>query len=116
LRSARGRDVRPFKRNYDSGIWMGSEGTESSLEEEFLNDQKNMLAKENFQDSVELEANSNTPSTPPLAIPGRGVVGHEANAVPRVNPKATTENTYLSRARAVVQACVDAGAEDVDLS
>jgi hypothetical protein len=78
-----------------------------------------MLAKENiFQDSVKLQANSNTPSEPSLAIPGRrGVVGNDAQAVPRVaNPHVAPENRHLSRARALVQACVDAGVEDVDLS
>lgn len=117
LRSAPQRDVRQFKRNYDSGIWMGSEGTESSLEEEFLNDQKHMLAKKSlFQDDGELQANSSALSEPSLSIPGRGIVGSDVPAVRRANPQVATENTYLSRARALVQACVDAGAEDVDLS
>jgi len=117
LRSAPQRDVRQFKRNYDSGIWMGSEGTESSLEEEFLNDQKHMLTeKALFQDDGELQANSSALSEPSLSIPGRGIVGSDVHAVSRANPQVATENTYLSRARASVQACVDAGAEDVDLS
>jgi hypothetical protein len=117
LRSAPQRDVRQFKRNYDSGIWMGSEGTESSLEEEFLNDQKHMLAKKSvFPDDGERQANSSALSEPSLSIPGRGIAGSDVHAVRRANPPVATENTYLSRARALVQACVDAGAEDVDLS
>jgi hypothetical protein len=119
LRSTPRREVRQLKRNYDSGIWMGSEGTESSLEEEFLNDQRDMLAKETiFSDSVKQQANSNTLSEPSLAVAGRrGVIGDDGQAVPRVaNPHIAPEKTHLSRARALVQACVDAGAEDVDLS
>src|SRR5436305_2747722 len=72
LRRTPQRKVRQFKRNYDSGIWMGSEDTESSLEEELLNDQRDMLAKEKiFQDSVKLQADSDTRSEPRLAIAGR---------------------------------------------
>jgi hypothetical protein len=101
---------------------MGSEDTESSLEEELLNDQRDMLAKEKiFQDSVKLQADSDTPSEARLAIAGRrGVVSNDGQAVPAVprvaKPHVTPEDRHLSRARALVQACVDAGAEDVDLS
>ena len=39
LESERGREKRQFKRKYDSGIFMGSEGTDSGLEDELLRDQ-----------------------------------------------------------------------------
>jgi hypothetical protein len=111
------REKRQFKRNYDSGIWMGSEGTESSLEEEFLEDQKKTLTRESFlQGGVELLANADAPSEPSAAVPSKRVVGQDADAIPQVNPQDAVENAYLSRARGLVQACVDAGAEDVDLS
>src|SRR5256885_16395305 len=48
LRDEAAKQKRQFKRNYDSGIWMGSEGTESSLEEEFLSDQRNTVPQERF--------------------------------------------------------------------
>jgi hypothetical protein len=103
LRGEKERVKRQFERNYDSGIWMGSEGTESSLEEEFLNDQRKTVTQERFlHEGVGLQANGDTPS--------------EADAILRLNPQAAVENAYLVRARGLVQACVDAGAEDVDLS
>jgi hypothetical protein len=96
---------------------MGSEATESSLDEEFLNDQKKALTQESFlQEDVELQANADTISEPLGAIPSERAVSHDGDAVRLVNPQAAVGNTYLSRARALVQECVDAGAEDIDLS
>ena len=39
LKGESARKKRQFKRNYDSGIFMGSEGTDSSLDDELLRDQ-----------------------------------------------------------------------------
>ena len=75
---------------------MGSEGTDSSLAEEFLSDQKQTDAQGSFLREAVKELDS-------------------ADA-PEVTPQDATEKAYLARARTVVQECVDAGTEDVDLS
>ena len=75
---------------------MGSEGTESSLEDEFLGDQRKTDAQESFLREVTKDTD--------------GV------NIPEVSPQAPAENAYLASARALVQHCVDAGTEDIDLS
>jgi hypothetical protein len=69
-----------------------------------------------LQEGVRLQANADTISEPLGATPSKRAVSPDADAMPRANPQAAVENAYLSRARALVQACVDAGAEDIDLS
>ena len=96
MRGETTREKRQFKRNYDSGIWMGSEGTESSLEDEFLIDQRKPDAHESFLREVTKDTG--------------GV------DLPEVSPPAAAENVYLASARVLVQQCVDAGTEDLDLS
>lgn len=117
LRGKSAREKRAFKRNYDSGIWMGSEGTESSLEDEFLNDQRKLVVGESFlQERGELLANADPLSASLASTPSTRVVVHDSVALSQGQTQAAAETAYLSRARTLVQACVDAGAEDVDLS
>lgn len=95
---------REFRRNYDSGIFMGSEGSDAipssdsfgSMEEELVEDQRRK------------EENSS--------------VAGKALAAPIVKPgaefarKPVLEQPELSQARAIIQRCLDRGQEDVDLS
>lgn len=117
MRGEAAREKRPFKRNYDSGIWMGSEGTESSLEEEFLNDQKTIVTQEIFSyKGVELHAHADTASQPSATMLSKRMVGHDPDAILGASHQAAVEDAHLARARGLVQACLDAGVEDLDLS
>ena len=117
MRWETGREKRQFKRNYDSGIWMGSEGTESGLEEEFLRDLRKVDTQENFlREGVKESDAADTFPEPTAALQTESANGHAADTSSRVRPQVTAENVYLVRARALIQRYVEAGDEDVDLS
>jgi hypothetical protein len=117
LRAEAAREKRPFQRNYDSGIWMGSEGTESSLEDEFLDEQRRNVTQESFlRENGRSPDEANTSPAPSATAPSRRVIGQRVEESPHLDPEATADNAYLVGARSVVQACVEAGEEDVDLS
>jgi len=98
-RSAKGK--REFKRNFDSGIFMGSEGTDTSLDGEFLEEQNtNDVLRERCFDR--------------RAGSGPFLLYHEV-ALQKL-PKASLVSPAHHQARAVIQRCLETGNEDVDLS
>lgn len=117
LRAEAAREKRLFKRSYDSGIWMGSEGTESSLEDEFLDEQRRNITQDSFlcESSKSADA-ADVPLEHSATAPSRRVIGQRVDRSPQLDPQTVAENAYLVSARTVVQACVEAGKEDVDLS
>jgi hypothetical protein len=117
LRAEAAREKRLFKRSYDSGIWMGSEDTESSLEDEFLDEQRRNATQDSFlRESGKSPHAADTPPERSATAPSRRVTGQRVDRSPQFDPQAATDNAYLVRARTVVQTCVEAGKEDVDLS
>ena len=117
LRTEAAREKRLFKRSYDSGIWMGSEGTESSLEDEFLDEQRRNVTQDSFlRESRKGPDEADTPPEHYATAPSRRVIGQGADKSPELDPQAAADNAYLVGARTVVQTCVEAGKEDVDLS
>ena len=87
------RRKRSFRRNFDSGIFLGSGETDDSLEEEFLREQRN----------------SSEEQKPPFLV-----VSTPAEAVdPIEKPK---EQSKFDRVTAIIEQCLDLGREDVDLS
>ena len=109
---------REFTRNFDSGVWMGSDGTEASLENEFLEDSRsadratitlmnpftrsdrggNDRATDASSLEVVHELKTHQPSTRTLASEGA-----------RSHPHYTAINS-------VIDSCLEAGEENVDLS
>ena len=117
LRAEAAKEKRLFKRSYDSGIWMGSEGTESSLEDEFLDEQRRNVTQDSFlRESGKSPDDADTPLEHPATAPSRRVIGQRVDWSPQLDPRTVAGNAYLVGARTVVQTCVEAGKEDVDLS
>lgn len=117
LRAEAAREKRLFKRSYDSGIWMGSEGTESSLEDEFLDEQRRNVTQDSFlRESSKSPDEADAPLEHSATAPSRRVIGQRVDRSPQPDPQTAPENAYLVGARTVVQTCVEAGKEDVDLS
>jgi hypothetical protein len=117
LRAEAAREKRLFKRSYDSGIWMGSEGTESSLEDEFLDEQRRNVTQDSFlRESSKSADAADAPLEHSATAPSRRVIGQRVDRSPQLDPQTVAENAYLVGARTVVQTCVEAGKEDVDLS
>lgn len=104
LRNTSTRAKRSFGRNYDSGIFMGSEGTDTSLEDEFLADQ---------------QANGHTAASTPAASPVSEGWGYRLPAPKKIAPL-PAQTRLMSPAHyeavAVIQRCLEAGSENVDLS
>lgn len=101
LRSTSARRTRSFKRNYDSGIFMGSDQTDTSLEDEFLADQKAS------QESDSLRASSPvSESYLPSMIKKLAVLPAQTRLVPTRHYQAVSK----------IQQCLEAGSENVDLS
>ena len=114
LRGETPRERRQFKRNFDSGIWMGSEGTESSLDDEFLSEQRTLEASRGLSINVWQAAAE--------AVLSRGQP-HPAHSTQLDIPAAQDEisrpgvdNSPHARARRLVQLFIEEGHEDVDLS
>lgn len=99
---------REFKRNYDSGIFMGSETTDSSLDEEFLDDVKRKQSDYELSgDPVNEKSASNS---------GPGVVPPSSlHGVP-VARTAHVLNPISERVRTIVHQCLEDGNESIDLS
>jgi hypothetical protein len=104
LRNTSTRAKRSIRRNYDSGIFMGSDGTDTSLEDEFLADQK---------------ANGDTEASSRASSPISAGWGYPLPA-PRKIATLPAQTRLVSpghyQAVAVIQTCLEAGSEDVDLS
>lgn len=115
VRGEAARENRQFKRNIDSGVWMGSEGTESSLDEEFLNDQKMMSETPNglLEERAPTSDDANSMSTSAALDKHKDTGVGEFIATPVARPE--VEPDYLINARDVVQKSVDRGHEDIDL-
>ncbi len=94
--------TRTFKRNYDSGIFMGSDGTDTSLDA-FL------------ADEAATEENAAKPpcaSSPTSESHILSTIQH-----PLLNPaQPDRDSPGLYQARADIQRCLEEGAENVDLS
>lgn len=102
---------REFKRNYDSGIFMGSEGTEDplssdsfSLEEELMRDQQSATGKKQPQQN---------------GSPLGGFGPNSAYGTPRAKLPPQPTSIVPKGHEAVceiVKGCLETGKEDVDLS
>lgn len=89
------RRKRSFRRNFDSGIFLGSEDTDSSLEEELLKDQDDGRGnKPRFQDSNSSRLNE------------------AADGVLATKSEPSKHDTV----KKVINRCLENGLEDVDLS
>jgi hypothetical protein len=116
-RAEAAKEKRLFKRSYDSGIWMGSEGTESSLEDEFLDEQRRNVTQDSFlRESGKSPDDADAPPEHSATAPSRRVIGQRVDWSPQLEPRTVADNAYLVGARTVIQTCVEAGKEDVDLS
>ncbi len=98
---------REFKRNYDSGIFMGSESSEppssdslGSLEEELMRDQRRMEL--DLQTAPKAHSSRSRPLLRSSSLPFR-------HAQPDVSPQHRSVTH-------IVQCCLDRGEESVDLS
>jgi Leucine Rich repeats (2 copies) len=109
---------RKFTRNIDSGVWMGSEGTDTSFEDEFLED---------------LRSGSNQATEPdlPSAI-GEQVVAAKNNdgairahidepelrerLSRQIREESTRRPSLCARVDAIIDRCLEVGDENVDLS
>ena len=114
LRGELAREKRQFKRNYDSGIWMGSEGTDSSLDDEFLNDQRKI---DPDQKPVLDDDSSNGVNH----VNATAAFGEDAQTDPEVEDsirkrRPASEPPCVANARIIIQDCVDRGHEDVNLT
>ena len=107
LSGSRHRMQREFKRNYDSGIFMGSETTESSLDEEFLDDIRR-TQDDRLPESLvdETPASNLGPEVEPSS---------SQNGLP-VARTAPVRNPISERVRNIVYQCLDDGNESIDLS
>ena len=108
---------REFGRNFDSGVWMGSEGTDTSLEDEVL-------------DELRSADNQRNPNPPPiyseqyLNILEKDVVALDDASeyeVPQCHAQETTSKptrgALLNAAvDKIIDRCLEAGDENVDLS
>jgi hypothetical protein len=100
------RKKRDFQRNFDSGIFMGSESEEPlssdsfTMEDEFIRDQR--IAEEQQQSVPWLQRNTQTTVAQPRAQLGRAGVAELSAAE--------------QEACKVIQACLENGSENVDLS
>ncbi|EXJ92525.1 hypothetical protein A1O3_01077 [Capronia epimyces CBS 606.96] len=99
-----------FKRNYDSGIFMASEGTEEplssdsfSMEEELMMDQQTASEKDeaSMRRTGAIVTSAGSRSTPRVKLPPQTTI---------IVPKEHQEVC------AIVRECLDKGKEDVDLS
>ncbi len=115
LRGKSAREKRQFKRNYDSGIWMGSEGTDSSLDEDFLNDQRKFDANQKpVPDDHQTSNGENHGSiTAKLDEDVQTDFGEEDGIR---SSKPACESLCVTNARALIQECVDRGHEDINLT
>ena len=107
LKANRNDRKREFKRNYDSGIFMGSESSEhpssdslGSLEEELIQDQRNMEL--DLQTTPKVQVNGSRPFLRAASLTYR-----HAQSEPPPEHKAVTQ---------IVQKSLDRGHESVDLS
>lgn len=102
LRSTTASRKRSFKRNYDSGIFMGSEGTDTSLDDEFLTDQHAPEDTAASTDALSPKFESNISATinKPFSRPVQ---------ICQVSPG-------VYHARQTIQRCLEEGSENVDLS
>ena len=104
LRHTSTRAKTSFRRNYDSGIFMGSEGTDTSLEDEFLADQ---------------QAQGNTATISHASSPIFDGWGYRLPP-PRKILTLPAQTRLVSpshyQAVAIIQRCLEAGSENVDLS
>ena len=87
------RKKQPFRRNLDSGIFLGSEGTDDSLDEEFLREQSKLLEQ------------NNAPFITTSALIEAGPVVDK-----------WTEVSKFDRVIAIVQESLEECREDIDLS
>lgn len=94
---------RSFQRNYDSGIFMGSEGTDTSLEDDFLADQQ-----------LKGDAAVTSRSSSPAFVGGGYSSPLKKVAAASVQPRLVSSGHY--QAVATIQRCLEAGSENVDLS
>lgn len=101
LRDTSTRCKRSFRRNYDSGIFMGSEGTDSSLEDELLADQ---------------QAREDNAASPRAFSPISGYCLPTTKKAATLPAQTRLVSSTLYQAVATIQRCLEAGSEDVDLS
>lgn len=109
---------RKFTRNFDSGVWMGSEGTDASVEEELLKELQ----------SAEKPANLLT--LPPAGIePGFNYITEDMAAfehtgrrkayqsqAPQMTSEVTRTASLYAAVETIIDHCLEAGDENVDLS
>ena len=98
---------REFKRNFDSGVFMGSEGSEApssdslgSLEEELIQDQLRMELEQ--QTAPKPSSSKSRPLTRAASLPFK-----------HTQPQTASEH---NRVMQIVQTCLDESVESVDLS
>jgi Leucine Rich repeats (2 copies) len=110
---------RKFTRNFDSGVWMGSEGTDTSFEDEFFGEAEAKISKgSKFTSVLDTEqadrhpagniSHKAPPAVPPYdAIPCSSQVSNFDNA--KIDPLHAAVDQVIDR-------CLEAGNENVDLS
>lgn len=109
---------REFRRNFDSGVWMGSEGTDTSLEDEILDE---LRSNDNRKTNLTLHPVN---SEQCLNVLQKDVVPSDDasdDEVPQRHAQETTSkptrsvllNTAIDQ---VIDRCLEAGDENVDLS
>ena len=104
------RAQRQFRRNYDSGIYMGSEGTESSIDEEFLEDFRKKEAAIGEENNNHGEHEGVGGKIGSLAPP-------QGSASSSQESRTEVHSTVYSRdAQAIIERCLEDGNETIDLS
>jgi hypothetical protein len=99
VRDATMKRKRSFQRNFDSGIYMGSEGTDSSLEDEFLQD---MERKDKDIAAQNQRGFQHLPDYNEITL--------------EKLPRPMLLSPLHHQVRGIVQQCLEQGKEDVDLS
>ncbi|KKY24761.1 putative leucine rich repeat domain protein [Phaeomoniella chlamydospora] len=99
---------REFKRNYDSGIFMGSEGTDSSFDDEFL--EHNKVKEGSLPGSGEKIYGLDAQEVP------QGTSLHGGDSGPRVSGLEMSTIVSSGNAKDIIQRCLEEGREDIDLS
>ena len=106
------RSQREFKRNYDSGIFMGSEGTESSFDDDFFDDFVNKQVNGPLQSLVKEKVTSSAGSETGVDPQPGNQATDGSSSRDRLYPR----NPVSERVRTIIHQCLEDGNETADLS